>query len=76
MIFFFFTEQIVMTPKGRTANETTLIIERRAVAVQNNSNNDKTHVAGGDHQGIIINKFIATGICCDLLLVIMFQNYC
>lgn len=52
-------EQIVMTPKGRTANQTTLMIERRVVTEQNDANNDKTHVAGGDHQGIIINKFIA-----------------
>jgi hypothetical protein len=41
-----------MTPKCKTANSTTLIIERRAV----NKTNDKMHVAGGEHTGIIINK--------------------
>ncbi|CAH1373450.1 hypothetical protein MTP99_014843 [Tenebrio molitor] len=45
-------EQVVMTPKCKTANSTTLIIERRAV----NKTNDKMHVAGGEHTGIIINK--------------------
>lgn len=50
-------EQVVMTPKGKTANSTTLIIERRAVK----NTNDKMHVAGGEHTGIIINKETATG---------------
>ncbi|XP_015840503.1 uncharacterized protein LOC657396 isoform X2 [Tribolium castaneum] len=45
-------EQVVMTPKCKTANSTTLIIERRAV----NKTNEKMHVAGGEHTGIIINK--------------------
>ncbi|XP_019867594.2 uncharacterized protein LOC109596484 isoform X2 [Aethina tumida] len=49
-------EQVVMTPKGKTANSTTLIIERRAVK----NTNDKMHVAGGEHTGIIINKETAT----------------
>ena len=50
-------EQVVMTPKCKTANSTTLIIERRAV----NKTNDKMHVAGGEHTGIIINKETANG---------------
>ncbi|XP_039291008.1 uncharacterized protein LOC111044867 [Nilaparvata lugens] len=54
-------EQIVMTPKGRTANQTNLIIERKAVKIENNSDKDNIHVAGGDHQGIVINKFVASG---------------
>ncbi|KAJ8985347.1 hypothetical protein NQ317_008378 [Molorchus minor] len=45
-------EQVVMTPKAKTANSTTLIIERRKV----NKTSDKMHVAGGEHTGIIINK--------------------
>lgn len=50
-------EQVIMTPKCKTANSTTLIIERRKV----NKTNDKMHVAGGEHTGIIINKEAATG---------------
>lgn len=45
-------EQVVMTPKCKTENSTTLIIERRAVEQPN----EKMHVAGGDHTGIVINK--------------------
>lgn len=45
-------EHVVMTPKCKTENSTTLIIERRAVEQPN----DKMHVAGGDHTGIVINK--------------------
>lgn len=45
-------QQVVMTPKCKTANSTVLIIERRAVT----ETNDKMHVAGGDHKGIVINK--------------------
>lgn len=46
-------EKVVMTPKCKTANSTTLIIERKAVEPEAS---DKIHVAGGDHTGIIINK--------------------
>ncbi|CAH1973016.1 unnamed protein product [Acanthoscelides obtectus] len=49
-------EQVMMTPKCKTATSTTLIIERRKV----NKANDKMHVAGGEHTGIIINKETAT----------------
>ncbi|CAH1155133.1 unnamed protein product, partial [Phaedon cochleariae] len=45
-------EQVIMTPKCKTNNSTTLIIERRKV----NKTNDNMHVAGGEHTGIIINK--------------------
>lgn len=50
-------EQVVMTPKGKTTNSTTLIIERRTVK-QTNGN---MHVAGGEHTGIVINKEVAAG---------------
>lgn len=50
-------EQVIMTPKGKTANSTTLIIERKKVQ----KTNDKMHVAGGEHTGIIINKEASTG---------------
>lgn len=57
---FFLAEQIVMTPKCKTANSTTLIVERKrqqAVAAVNGSGEEKdVHVAGGDHKGIVINK--------------------
>lgn len=53
-------ELIVMTPKGKTATSTTLLIERRKADNRNDVNSDKIHVAGGDHQGIIINKVAVT----------------
>nr|XP_018908706.1 PREDICTED: uncharacterized protein LOC109038185 isoform X1 [Bemisia tabaci]XP_018908707.1 PREDICTED: uncharacterized protein LOC109038185 isoform X1 [Bemisia tabaci] len=55
------TEQIVMTPKGKTANSTTLMIERKPVVIKEAAN-DKVHVGGGDHQGIVINKVITEDI--------------
>ncbi|XP_037919337.1 uncharacterized protein LOC119656799 isoform X4 [Hermetia illucens] len=45
-------EQVVMTPKGKTANSTVILIERKLV----DQVSDRVHVAGGDHTGIIINK--------------------
>ncbi|KAL3280096.1 hypothetical protein HHI36_017602 [Cryptolaemus montrouzieri] len=45
-------EQVVMTPKSKTANSTTLIIERKRIQ----KTDDKMHVAGGQHTGIVINK--------------------
>lgn len=45
-------EQVVMTPKGKTSNSTIILIERKLV----DEVNDRVHVAGGDHTGIIINK--------------------
>lgn len=50
-------EQVVMTPKGKTANSTTLIIERKKLQKAS----DKMHVAGGEHTGIVINKEAVTG---------------
>lgn len=51
-------EQVVMTPKCKTANSTTLIIERKKIQ---KTNNEKVHVAGGEHTGIVINKEAFTG---------------
>jgi len=46
-------ERIVMTPKKKTGNSTTLAMERkRLLETQKTS----VHVAGGEHQGIVINK--------------------
>ncbi|CAK9798675.1 hypothetical protein ANTPLA_LOCUS1725 [Anthophora plagiata] len=51
------TEHIVMTPKCKSANSTTLIIERQALEPPaENGNKNNVHIAGGDHKGIIINK--------------------
>ncbi|XP_050494399.1 uncharacterized protein LOC126875493 isoform X4 [Bombus huntii] len=51
------TEHIVMTPKCKTANSTTLIIERQALEPPTeNGNENNVHIAGGDHKGIVINK--------------------
>lgn len=50
----FFLEQIVLTPKGKTSNSTILWIERKAV--KNVTPGSKVYVAGGDHEGIVINK--------------------
>ncbi|XP_058442777.1 uncharacterized protein LOC131425162 isoform X2 [Malaya genurostris] len=49
-------EQVVMTPRGKTANSTVLLIERKLVQQVG----ERTHVAGGDHRGIIINKDATT----------------
>ncbi|PSN49293.1 hypothetical protein C0J52_09404 [Blattella germanica] len=51
-----FHNHIVMTPKNKTANSTTLSIERRAASIQPDADKTKVHVAGGDHRGIVINK--------------------
>lgn len=50
-------EQVVMTPKGKTSNSTVILIERKLV----DEINDRVHVAGGDHTGIIINKDTVNG---------------
>lgn len=51
------TEHIVMTPKSKTANSTTIIIERQTLeSPTENGNENNVHVAGGDHKGIVINK--------------------
>lgn len=41
-----------MTPRGKTANSTVILIERKLI----DRVGDRQHVAGGDHTGIIINK--------------------
>ncbi|XP_076391918.1 uncharacterized protein LOC100878833 isoform X4 [Megachile rotundata] len=46
-----------MTPKCKTANSTTLIIERQVLEPPaENGNENNVHIAGGDHKGIVINK--------------------
>ncbi|CAH1111619.1 unnamed protein product [Psylliodes chrysocephalus] len=66
-------EQVVMTPKCKTHNSTTLIIERRKIA----KTSDKMHVAGGEHTGIIINKEAATenGVVCPSQLSLEFRVF-
>lgn len=59
-------EQVVMTPKGKTANSTTIMIERKLIQ----TTNDKMHVAGGEHTGIIINKETVVGKFALLMKVI------
>lgn len=49
-------EQVVMTPKAKTENSTTLLIERKIIDPTNNGG--KVHIAGGEHTGIVINKEI------------------
>ncbi|XP_023291275.2 uncharacterized protein LOC111674837 isoform X4 [Lucilia cuprina] len=56
-------EQVVMTPKGKTANSTVILIERKLV----DEVSDRVHVAGGDHTGIIINKDTVSGQKSQLL---------
>lgn len=53
-----------MTPKCKTSNSTTLIIERQASEppAQNGNENGNVHIAGGDHKGIVINKQAIAGI--------------
>lgn len=51
------TEKVVMTPRGKTANSTVILIERKLVE----EIGDRQHVAGGDHAGIIINKDALNG---------------
>lgn len=43
-----------MTPGKRTANSTTIVVERRQIAIKDTQEN--LHVAGGAHKGIVINK--------------------
>lgn len=51
-------EKVVMTPKGKTSNSTVILIERKLI----DTINERQHVAGGDHTGIIINKDTANGV--------------
>lgn len=59
-----------MTPKCKTANSTTLIIERQALEppMQNGTENGNVHIAGGDHKGIVINKQAAAGTYINTLI--------
>lgn len=57
-------DQIVMTPKCKTANSTTLIIERKSKATLNSDGT--MHVAGGDHKGIVINKTAQSDLVCEI----------
>lgn len=45
-------ESVVMTPRGKTATSTVILIERQLVE----RIGERQHVAGGQHAGIIINK--------------------
>jgi len=46
-----------MTPKKKTANSTTLMMERKALMELRKATDDtQVHVAGGDNRGIIVNK--------------------
>ena len=40
-----------MTPKKKTANSTTLLMERKSIIPQGDM-----HIAGGDNAGIVVNK--------------------
>lgn len=61
-ILLLFAEHIVMTPKSKTSNSTTLIIERQALdPPAKNGNESNVHIAGGDHKGIVINKRAVAG---------------
>ncbi|KAK6643818.1 hypothetical protein RUM43_000081 [Polyplax serrata] len=51
-------EHIVLTPKNKTSNSTTLWIERKPV--ENVTPGEKVYVAGGDHQGIILTNIDPT----------------
>lgn len=51
-----------MTPKSKTADSTTLIIERQSIEpLEDNKNESNVHIAGGDHKGIVINKRATAG---------------
>jgi hypothetical protein len=53
-------ERIVMTPKKKTQNSTTLMMERKKLALTPASTHASpmagVHVAGGSNAGIIVNK--------------------
>lgn len=64
-------EQVVMTPKGKTANSTTIMIERKLVQKAS----EKMHVAGGEHTGIIINKETALGKALKVSFPGLFKSF-
>lgn len=62
-----------MTPKSKTANSTTLIIERQALdSPAKNGDGSNVHVAGGDHKGIVINKQAVAGTNIDNFVYFLF----
>lgn len=64
------SECIVLVPKSKTANSTTLLLERRLNKVANDNNNggkNNVHVAGGEHHGIIVYKTLSHGIASHIL---------
>ena len=50
----FFAERIVMTPKKKTSNSTTLKMERKKIVAKSDGSN--VHIAGGTNAGIVVNK--------------------
>jgi hypothetical protein len=50
------SEQIVMTPLKKAPGCTSLLVERQKKVVVENGAKGDTHVAGGAHQGLVINK--------------------
>ncbi|XP_012269161.2 uncharacterized protein LOC105693664 isoform X2 [Athalia rosae] len=73
------TEHIVMTPKCKTTESTTLIIERKAIdPPQQEKNGSNVHIAGGDHKGIVINKqanAVASGVSDPAQLCLEFRVF-
>lgn len=73
------TEHIVMTPKCKTSNSTTLIIERQTLEPPaENGNENNVHIAGGDHKGIVINKqavAVTNGEVCPAQLCLQFRVF-
>lgn len=56
----FSTDRIIMTPLKKEVGRSVLRFERKLVdESQSDSSSNNSHVAGGNHQGIIINKDIA-----------------
>ena len=47
LILQYFSERIVMTPKKKTSNSTTLKMERKRIINSSNGGDAKVHVAGG-----------------------------
>lgn len=64
-------EQVVMSPGAKTSNSTIILIERKLVEEVS----DRVHVAGGDHQGIIINKDIVKGSYAVLRFIFFFNKF-
>ena len=52
-----------MTPTKKEKNHTVLRMERIKKSELQSNQSDVVHVAGGDHQGIIINKQATSSMC-------------